>query len=68
MFSPHHHQLLQLHRTANTAPVAHGTTPYKRIVPEEIKPHKIAAIKKHIYDSKGITNVVKLLRKWTDHR
>lgn len=49
MFSPQQ-QLLHLQKNAGKASTVISS--YKRVVPEEIKPHKIAAIKKHIYDRK----------------
>jgi hypothetical protein len=55
MFSPQQ-QLLQIQKTAGKASTVISS--YKRVVPDELKPHKIAAIKKHIYDSKDYRNQV----------
>ncbi len=52
MFSPQQ-QLLHLQKNAGKPSTVISS--YKRVVPEEIKPHKIAAIKKHIYDRKKYT-------------
>ena len=62
MFSSNHHQLLQLHGT-NHRPMTTSTKASK-IAQDDVKPHKIAAIKKHIYDRNGqITDKGKLILK-----
>lgn len=59
MFSPQQ-QLLHLQKNAGKPSTVISS--YKRVIPEEIKPHKIAAIKKHIYDRKEYTEVTWLLK------
>jgi len=58
MFYP---KLQLLHLQKNAGKPSTVISSYKRVIPEEIKPHKIAAIKKHIYDRKEYT-IVKIIK------